>query len=199
LQELVTYYSNRISYEEVEALVARISGEKILSDQKIWEIVGNKAVAVSKKWQQEIEKSQPENPSKIPIAPQVDIYDPLASEILLFDDGIGVKKQKENRHKKPELVRSKPEGTAQKQKRQTVMTDVVLLQTPTGSFEYLTSPIDNEGQSLIPLEQIVKYKLESYYHDYQNPLPIVAITDGASNIRKRLNLLSSQGITLILD
>jgi hypothetical protein len=30
-------------------------------------------------------------------------------------------------------------------------------------------------------------------------LPIVAITDGASNIRKRLAKLSSKGITLILD
>lgn len=199
MQELVAYYSNRISYEEVEALVARISGEKILSDQKIWEIVGNKAVEVSKKWQQEIEKSKLETQSEISIAPQVDIYDPLASEILLFDDGIGVKKQKANRDKKPELVKSESQELETKQKRQTVITDVVLFQTPTGNFEYLTSPIDNEGQSLIPLEQIVKYKLEFYYHDYQKPLPIVAITDGASNIRKRLNTLSCQGITLILD
>jgi hypothetical protein len=157
LQELVTYYSNRISYEEVEALVARISGEKILSYQKIWEIVGNKAVEVSKKWHEEIEKSKPENPSEIPIAPQVDIYDPLAEEILLFDDGIGVKKQKANRHKKPEQVLSESQELGTKQKRQAVITDVVLLQTPKGSFEYLTSPIDNQGQSLIPLEQIVKY------------------------------------------
>jgi hypothetical protein len=199
LQELVAYYSNRISYEEVEALVARISGEKILSDQKIGEIVGNKAVEVSKQWQQEIEKSKPETESEIPIAPQVDIYDPLAAEILLFDDGIGVKKQKANRHKKSELVKSESQELGTKQKRKTVMTDVVLLQTRTGSFEYLTSPIDKDGQSLIPLEQIVKYKLKYYYHDYQKPLPIVAITDGASNIRKRLNLLSCQGITLILD
>lgn len=199
MQELVAYYSNRISYEDCEDLVERISGEKILSDQKIWEIVGNKAVEVSKKWQQEIEKIKTETQLEILIAPQVDIYDPLQEEILLFDDGIGVKKQKTNRDKKSELVRSEPEATSPKQKRKTVITDVVLLQTPKGSFESLTSPIDNEGQSLIPLEQIVKYKLKYYYHNYQKTLPIVAITDGASNIRKRLNILNSQGITLILD
>ena len=32
LQELVAYYSNRISYQEVEKLLERISGEKLLSD-----------------------------------------------------------------------------------------------------------------------------------------------------------------------
>ena len=95
LQELVAYYSNRLSYQEVEDLVARISGEKLLSDQKIWEIVVNKAQEVSRKWLSEIESNEPE----IAIAATVDIYDPCTQEILLFDDGIGVKKQKENRVK----------------------------------------------------------------------------------------------------
>ena len=76
---------------------------------------------------------------------------------------------------------------------------MVLLQTPKGSFEYLTSPIDNQGQALIPLEEILKSKLKYYYQKVNYPLPIVAITDGASNIRKRLHTLSNQGITLILD
>lgn len=199
LQELVSYYSNRMSYENCEELVERISGEKILSDQKIWEIVRNKAVEVSKKWQEEIEKIKTENPAEILIAQEVDIYNPLQEEILVFDDGIGVKKQKENRQKKPSLIISESQELEREQKGKSVITDVVLLQTPKGSFESLISPIDKEGRSLIPLEEMVKYKLKYYYHNYQNPLPIVAITDGASNIRKRLNILSSQGITLILD
>ena len=195
LQELVAYYSNRLSYQEVEDLVARISGEKLLSDQKIWEIVVNKAVEISKKWLGEVEEIKQE----IPIAPTVDIYDPLTEEILLFDDGIGVKKQKETRSKNQDIVSSESDAPQQKPKRKTVITDVVLLQQPTGSFEYLTNPIDHQGKSVITLEEIVKYKLKSYYKDYDYPLPIVAITDGASNIRKRLIKLSSQGITLILD
>ena len=195
LQELVAYYSNRLSYQEVEDLVARISGKKLLSDQKIWQIVVNKAVEISKKWQSEIESIKQE----IPIAPTVDIYEPLTEEILLFDDGIGVKKQKETRSKKPDVVMTESDLAQKKPKRKTVITDIVLLQTPKGNFESLTSPIDNQGHSLIPLEEIVKYKLKFYYKNYDYPLPIVAITDGASNIRKRLNKLSCQGITLILD
>ncbi len=211
LQELVAYYSNRLSYQEVEDLLERISGEKLLSDQKIWQIVVNKAVEISKKWQSEIEEIKQE----IPIAPTVDIYDPLTKEILLFDDGIGVKKQKahrprrgllgvrteqeETRSRNQDVVSGEADESGQKKKRKTVITDVVLLQTPKGSFKYLTSPIDNQGQPLIPLEELVKYQLKYYYQNYDRPLPIVAITDGASNIRKRLNKLSCQGITLILD
>ena len=195
LQELVAYYSNRLSYQSVEDLVARISGEKLLSDPKIWEIVVNKAIEISKKWQSEIESIKQE----IPIAPTVDIYEPLTEEILLFDDGIGVKKQKETRSKKPDVVMAESDLPQKKPKRKTVITDIVLLQTPKGNFESLTSPIDNQGHSLIPLEEIVKYKLKCYYKNYDYPLPIVAITDGASNIRKRLNKLSCKGITLILD
>ena len=105
----------------------------------------------------------------------------------------------ETREKNQDVVRAEADESGQKPKRKTVITDVVLLQTPKGSFESLTSPIDNQGKPLIPLEEIIKYKLKSYYQNYNYPLPIVAITDGASSIRKRLHSLNYQGITLILD
>ncbi len=196
---MVAYYSNRISYQEVENLVEKISGEKLLSDPMIWDIVVNKAVEISSKWQQEIQSIKQSIKSESQIASLVDIYDPLAQEILLFDDGIGVKKQKENRNKKQDVVISETDESGKKQKRKTVTTDVVLLPTPKGSFEYLTSPIDNQGQPLISLEEIIKCKLKYYYHNCNFPLPIVAITDGASSIRKRLHTLNPQGISLILD
>ncbi len=53
LQELCCYYSNRLSFEEVARLVERIAGERLLSDQKIGQIVSAKALKVS----QEIYKS----------------------------------------------------------------------------------------------------------------------------------------------
>ena len=110
-----------------------------------------------------------------------------------------MKKQKETRSKKPKVVMSESEPSGKKQKRKKVITDVVLLQTPKGSFEYVTNPIAHQGKPLITLEEVVKYKLTSYYQNHDYPLPIVAITDGASNIRQRLLKLSAQGITLILD
>ena len=118
-----------------------------------------------------------------------------------------MKKQKENREGNQALVielasRAKIEGTNssdKKKSRKTVITDLVLWQTPKGYFEYVTSPIDNQGKPLIPLEKIVKSKLNYHYQHAHYPLPIVAITDGASNIRKRLNQLSEQSVTVILD
>lgn len=92
LQEFVAYYSNKLSYSEGEELLMRITGEKLLSDQKIWELVVNKAVEISQKWQQEIEDLSKSELAEIAIAPTVDIYEPDSEEILLFDDGIGVKK-----------------------------------------------------------------------------------------------------------
>jgi len=53
LQELSAYYSNRLSYEEVEKLVERVSGAK-LSDQKIGQIVSDKAEKLSQEMQQQV-------------------------------------------------------------------------------------------------------------------------------------------------
>jgi hypothetical protein len=198
LQELVAYYSNRLSYQEVEKLVKRVTGQRLISDQKIWEIIVNKAVEVSENWHQDIQKSHQKTQEDIKIKPLVDIYDPESDEILLFDDGIGVKKQKENRHSRQADGVEKNEKIV-KQTKTMVFTDVILLETQKGQFEYLTSPIDHQGNPLIPLEQVVKSKIHYYYPSSRKFLPIVAITDGASSIRKRLNNLCNKGITLILD
>ena len=47
LKEFSSYYSNRLSYEEVEELIQRTTGEKQLSDQKIRGIVVDKASELS--------------------------------------------------------------------------------------------------------------------------------------------------------
>jgi hypothetical protein len=49
LREFSAYYSNRLSYSEVAGLVDRVTGVPQLSDQKIRQIVVNKAVEVSQK------------------------------------------------------------------------------------------------------------------------------------------------------
>lgn len=47
LQELCGYYSNRLSYEEVAVLVERVSGERLLSHQKVGQIVSAKSLKIS--------------------------------------------------------------------------------------------------------------------------------------------------------
>jgi hypothetical protein len=58
LQELSAYYSNRMSYEEVEGLLARLTGERLLSDQRIEQLVIDQAVEVSQQWAQAAEGAQ---------------------------------------------------------------------------------------------------------------------------------------------
>ena len=48
LMELLCYYSNRLSFREVEDLLTRITGTKILSSRHISNITHDKAIELSK-------------------------------------------------------------------------------------------------------------------------------------------------------
>ncbi len=151
----MAYYSNRLSYQEVENLVERVTGQRILSDQKIWEIVINQAGEISAQWQEQINKINSLMTKEIEISPTVDIYNSEQEEILLFDDGIGVKKQKDNRERNhsPTSERAllkETEISEVKKSRKNIITDLVLLETAKGRFEYITSPINRSGQSVFP-------------------------------------------------
>lgn len=54
LEEFVTYYAGRISYEEVERLLVRSTGAKLPSDQKAQQLVIKKAAAISRMQQAKI-------------------------------------------------------------------------------------------------------------------------------------------------
>ena len=46
LQELAGYYSNRLSYANVAELIHRVTGDRQLSDQKIWQIARGSTLAI---------------------------------------------------------------------------------------------------------------------------------------------------------
>ena len=200
LQELCGYYSNRMSYEEVALLVERVSGARLLSDQKISQIVSNKALQLS----QEIYKETTEILDKtdielIEVNPKVDIYNTESSEILLFDDGIQVKGQKSHREPK-----AKPKGkfgskSADKSPTQRVITDIAMLQKANQKFEYITAPITRHGQDLLNLADRVKAQIIKEYGRGTVPLDLVAITDGAKVIRQRLVTIFGSAVLVILD
>jgi hypothetical protein len=191
LKEFSAYYSNRRSYEEVERLIERLTGEKLLSDQKLWQIVVDKAVGVSEQLCQEV-KSILEAVTMPAINPRVDIYDPNQAEILLLDDAIQVKEQKPTREALADKECVSASGSR-------VSTDVMMLEKADGSFHYLTAGIDENGEQTVPLEEAVKAKIAEEYGATHEVLNIVAITDGAKAIRSRLVALFGMAITLILD
>jgi hypothetical protein len=108
LQELAGYYSNRLSYANVAEFIHRVTGDRQLSDQKIWQIAKEKTVEISQAWQVETEKWL--NGSTLPfpkIQEKIDLYDSKSREILVFEDAIQVRGQKENRVHKHELIKEK--------------------------------------------------------------------------------------------
>lgn len=199
LQELSAYYSNRMSYEEVAGLVERITGERLLSDQSIWQIVQRKAVQVSEQWNREVETNLSGVVGLPEVNGQVDVYDRLGAEILLFEDGIQVKQQKESRVRWSEAESGLEEIVGEFPKRSRVNTDVFLLQKSNGAFEYLSAGIDSAGKESVSLARIVQTHMIQEYGKEQEPLNLVTISDGAKTIRLRLIEIFGVTTTVILD
>jgi hypothetical protein len=194
LQEVSAYYSNRMSYEEVEGLVERLSGERLLSDQRIEQLVIDKAVEVSQRWAQAVaQETATERP--LAINPAVALYAAEVEEVRLFEDGIGVKGQKGWRAPaSPEPVLREGVEAAKR-----VTTDVVMLEQRDGSYWYLCEGMDAQGQPLVPLEANVRRALQCEYGGEDRPLNVVSIGDGASAIRHSLRGIFGTTPAVILE
>lgn len=90
------YYSNRMSYKEVAALIERYSGVKVLSAQTIWQLVQQSALQVSDEIGRDV-KQYLSSHRPVEVTQAIDLDDADAEEVLLFDDGISVKAQKPER------------------------------------------------------------------------------------------------------
>jgi hypothetical protein len=201
LQEFCGYYSNRMSYEEVAALVERMSGERLLSDQKIGQIVSNKALKLSQEIHQDaVEILAKTNQDEVRVNSQVNIYNPEETEILLFDDGIQVKRQKGQRQPKFTVEQEfQQEKSSFKSTTTAITTALVLLQKSTSKFEYIAAPINQSGEDSLSLASLVKAKVVREYGNKNNLLNLVAITDGAKSIRHRLFTMFGGTVIVILD
>ncbi|MCK7499203.1 MAG: hypothetical protein MZW92_58520 [Comamonadaceae bacterium] len=76
---------------------------------------------------------------------------------------------------------------------------MVVLEKKQGGFAYLTGVIDEAGNEPVPLAALVKSKVIQEYGDERKPLNIVAITDGAKDIRGRLLAIFGVTVVIILD
>ena len=197
LKELSTYYANRLSYEEVEELVKRTTGEKQYRSQSVQNTVVDKALEVSKQVESEALSVLDDSLCLPEIDQEVDLYDAQAQEVLIFVDGIGVKKQSESRVSSKTAIVEAESDT--ENGGSFVSSNVVLLETKAGDFEYITSAINKQGEELLPLSDIVKSKVIKEYGNDVEPLKMVAISDGAKNIRTMLMAVFGVVIVIILD
>lgn len=193
LKELVGYYSNRLSYEEVSRLLERLSGQPLLSDQKAEQLVLEQAERISQALMAELAEFEQQRPELPDINRQVDLYDAQSEDILLFADGIQVKQQATKREKRnqTQAETSKPRSFAQ--------THLVMLAKAGGGYEYMSELLPNAPQSATCLAQQVRRCLVAEYGQRQTPLNLVAITDGAATLRALLLAVCGVMIPLILD
>lgn len=191
LAEFSASYSNRMSYDEGAGLLECVTGQPLLSAQTIQHLVVTKAVEVRQQWQSESQADMATPPSPA-VTPQVDWYDSQSAEVLLLTDAIQVKQQKASRGQEAD----KPPGECETKR---VHPEVWLVEQPTGAFTYLTAGIDARGQEGVAGTERVRWQFQQDYSDRSEPLPIVAITDGARTIRRQLAELFGQPVPVILD
>lgn len=167
------------SYRNVSKSLEMLTGESVYSSSQVGEKVKIYAQEVT---QHEI-KTYDGLQLCLPFSESnIDLYDSQTQEVHLFDDGIGVKKQKKSR-----VI-----GYEKRQK--TVRTDLIEIQKPSGGFDYLTA---GYGVKNWDIETAVVCWISLNYGNIR--LPLVAITDGARNIRLRLWRIFGGQVIIILD
>lgn len=119
----------------------------------------------------------------IPFLASVDIYDDKQAEWLLFEDAIGVKKQKQRR------VAGYTKGD------KTVQTDVIVAQNGLWSDEFSTFVGGKDSRNRLDTQLLCHLSK----HTTSGQFPLVMLADGARSIRKKFTELLGGGLIFILD
>lgn len=199
LREFCTYYATKLSYQEVSQLVLRVSGQPLVSDQTIWRLAEQMACTVSEAVQERVDATQAEMPA---VSEQVDVYSE-EPETLIYADAILVTRQKNDRQPAGDALAGRPRKTPGSKATASgrVSMDVLMVQRRDGGFEYLTAGIGPDGREGVGLEGQARALLSREYADRteNEPLSMVAISDGAKAIRSQLAAIVGHAVTLILD
>ena len=179
LQEFASKYATRLSYQKVSELVVERTGTSSLSDQRIYQIVEEKAgELVAEQAQRISQKSEAGRQIK---AVEVDLYDEQGKEIIWLGDGVCVNEQKAKRDQKP------------KKGKERVTTEMGMLEKKDGSYRTIVA-----GEGINRVELYRTEVIEEYGEEAQQ-LPVVAITDGARNLKKEVKEVFGEGVRHLLD
>jgi hypothetical protein len=183
LSDLIEEWSDDLSYEKVSRLLSQVTGNEVLSSSGVQSYLECKAESISKDWVSQSNTTIKE----IEVLSDISIYEANEREVILMMDDVGVKAQKP--HKKV---------AKQAQDAKRLDTTVILVQDIDKIYHYATQGIDKTGKTIYSVEQAVIDKV-SQLHDLSEPIPIVAITDGARSIRLVLQMIFGLNLCIILD
>ncbi|MBK8181861.1 MAG: hypothetical protein IPK63_02635 [Candidatus Competibacteraceae bacterium] len=156
--------------------------------------MNDKAVEIGQAWRSEAEKDIEQRRVTVPETQEKLVFTTAkAKEILVFEDAIQVRGQNKIAFINKRLTKifravpqKKTARLAAKEKSPPVFTNVVMLQKKNREFEHMVAPIDEKGQETVSLPDMLKSRVIEEYGQATEPLPVVAITDGAQVIRQHL-------------
>lgn len=183
LRDFIEAWSDELSYDKLSKLLRQITGSHVLTCCGIQSYIARKAESISTGWLSNSQASV----KAIVVEPQIAIYEKESKEVVLMMDDVGVKAQKP--HKKVERI-----GTDAKR----LDTTVVLVADTKAHYHYATKGINKAGETIYSIENAI-IDTVCKHHDITNPVPIVAITDGARSIRLVLQTVFGMSVCIILD
>ena len=173
------------SYDKARKSLAQVTGHSLMTRQTLCNWVIKTAQRIDTRLTQEVEKAL-ECPLP-PLASEVDLYDPHTKEVIVFEDGILVKAQKPTHEGQGEIKKDKP-----CQFHQSYFGPAP---GPDGSYAFVMGT--SEGTT--PLSSVLRAFVCAHWQDQHEALNLVAITDGAKDLRRDLLTAFGVRVVTILD
>ena len=186
LRQLCLQWCCHLPFEQVEKLLSQIGGSDLYSHNTLWRICQTEAHRQDQLETQRIEQSLDLSDPVFEAAS--DLYSPEVAESVVFTDAIGVKAQKPTREKQGQAK------VAKVAKRHD--TDVMILPRPDGGEHFVCEGVS--GQWTLVEAACAWFKREWFALGF-SPAPLVALTDGAKNIRADLKALFGEQVRVVLD
>lgn len=173
------------SYEKARQALARVTGVSWLTRQTLCNWVQKAAAHLDKSLkaqaQQRADRLLP------PLADTVDVYDPQTSEVNSFADGILVKAQKPTHEPQGEAKQAKPCQFHQSY--------FGLAPRRDGSYAFALASTDGT----VGLSGALRTFVCQHWQDAPEALALVAITDGARDLRQILGAAFGEQGVIVLD
>jgi hypothetical protein len=173
------------SYQKACQMLTEVTGECLLTRQTLCNWVEATAKRLDKSLQEDAKKAQ-QYPLP-PLAATVDVYDPSTPEVIVFEDGILVKAQKPTHEKGTQTKQPKPAQFHQSY--------FALAPYPEGTYAFVLGTRDGSVSLIRALRDFVA----THWQQPEEPLCLVAITDGAKDLRNDLRSAFGARVVVILD
>lgn len=177
LAEFILKYATKLSYASVKDLVSSTCGNTDISSQQIWRLVNNQMLEISNIQAKEIEDF---NGSGAEInLEKVDIYAQNNAEVVYLCDDVCVKEQKRQRDKIAKTGKT------------FCNTRISMLQKIDGTYQTIVAGLGIDT---------VSYNGAILWKNYGNkPIPIVAISDGATSLKNDFKSIFGSEVVHVLD